>query len=162
MKRIRFFVAVVLMFLPGLSSIAMAGDPISPLYQARLDATLAEWEMAATGAVGGGEIGTEGGPVSVQPFSFCLASVCAGSYCLGSACVNSDCLGSGCINSGCVGSGCVASVCLGSGCVGSMCGGSACVGTTLCVRQCGDSGPPLPQDQDPPPPTLSPRTCSEP
>lgn len=164
MIRIGFFVVVVAsVSLAGLSSIALAGDPISPLYQARLDATLAGWDMAAMGAGGVGEIDPEGGPISAQPFSFCVGSLCAGSYCFGSVCVNSDCLGSACINSGCVGSGCVGSVCVASGCVGSMCGGSACLGVTLCTRACGGDGPPTPQPPLPPgrPPSYSPLNCPE-
>jgi hypothetical protein len=103
----------------------LAGDPVSPLFQARLDATKAEWER-------GGEAGDPGGqdptwwPASANPMSFCLGSVCLASHCVGSGCVGSTCLGSGC----------AASLCVGSGCVGSICGGSACLGVSLCPKKC--------------------------
>jgi hypothetical protein len=113
----------------------LAGDPVSPLFQARLDATKAEWER-------GGEAGDPGGqdptwwPASANPMSFCLGSVCLTSYCLGSFCMSSHCVGSGCVGSTCLGSGCAASLCVGSGCVGSICGGSACLGVSLCPKKC--------------------------
>ena len=163
MKRIAFLsvlVFVSLLGLRGLCGIALAGDPISPLYQARLDATLAEWEMAAMGAGSICEDNPDGVVMSAQPWSYCLGSLCAGSVCLGSACLASDCLGSGCIGSGCVGSGCVSSACVGSGCVGSICGGSACLGVTLCSRRCGGDGPPVPQSPDYP--SSLPRNCPQP
>ena len=162
MMRIKSFLAVVFLLLSAFAPSVLAADPVSPLYQAQLDATLARWELGASGMIGDGGVDVTGGPASVQPFSFCLASICVGSYCIGSACLNSECIGSGCVNSGCVGSGCVSSVCLGSGCVGSMCGGSACYGATMCVRQCGPDGPAIPQDPQPSAPTMSARTCPQP
>lgn len=139
-----------------------AGDPVSPLFAARLEATLAEWDMAAATPVAWGDQMGVVWPASAQPASLCVGSLCIGSLCIGSLCVSSDCVGSGCVNSGCAGSGCVGSVCAGSGCAGSMCGGSACVGTTLCIRQCGsDGGPPIPRDPLGSVPSSSAMNCPE-
>ncbi|MGH9870736.1 MAG: hypothetical protein ACREAA_21575 [Candidatus Polarisedimenticolia bacterium] len=71
----------------------------------------------------------------LTPLSFNPVSACLGSLCLGSACISSFCLGSACINSKCLGSGCVASVCGGSGCAMSVCGGSACA-VSACASAC--------------------------
>jgi len=114
-----------------------AGNPVSPLFRSRHDATMKDWEQ---GAVEYGSGGDDPVPmvVSLNPISFCVGSVCLGSYCAGSLCLSSECLGSGCVGSTCIGSGCAGSMCAASGCVGSMCGGSACVGNTLCIKACGD------------------------
>jgi hypothetical protein len=161
----RIGLAVLLMLAPALPflGVADAGDPVSPLFAARLDATLAEWEAAASVPDGGAD-GVLWWPASAQPASACVGSLCAGSLCVGSLCASSDCVGSLCVNSGCAGSGCVGSVCLGSGCAGSLCAGSTCAGTTLCVRVCGrNGGPPVPQDPHPPGnvPSSSPMNCPE-
>jgi hypothetical protein len=116
---------------------AYAGDPLSPLYRARLDATLAEWESATPQTV---DDPPGGGPVSVQPMSFCVLSVCGASFCCGSVCVSSECIGSVCVNSACTVSGCVGSICFGSACAGSICGGSLCIGESLCIQKCGATG----------------------
>jgi hypothetical protein len=166
MMRIKTLAAAVVAVLPAVVLVACgaaeAGDPVSPLFAARLDATLAGWEAAAVpaGEDGDGEI--PWWPASAQPASLCVGSLCVGSVCVGSLCVSSDCVGSGCVNSGCAGSGCVGSVCVGSGCVGSMCGGSACAGTTLCVRLCGrDGGPTMPRDPSGSIPSSSHMLCPE-
>ena len=115
-----------------------AGNPVSPLFHARLEATKTDWER---GEKVDGPGGTD--PTwlpSANPVSFCLGSVCLASYCIGSFCVSSGCVGSGCVGSTCIGSGCVASLCGGSGCVGSVCGGSACLGVSLCPQKCDGSG----------------------
>jgi hypothetical protein len=141
---------------------AQARDPVSPLFSARLEATLAGWEMAALRPAECGDQEVLTWPASAQPASLCVGSLCVGSLCLGSLCVSSDCVGSGCVNSGCAGSGCVGSVCIGSGCAGSMCGGSACMGTTLCIRACGgDGGPPILRDPLGSLPSSSPMNCPE-
>jgi hypothetical protein len=166
--RIRTLVAAVLSVavLPAVvlisCGVATAGDPVSPLFAARLEATLAGWEIAAVPAGEGGDGEVPWWPASAQPASLCVGSLCVGSLCVGSLCVSSDCVGSGCVNSGCAGSGCVGSVCLGSGCAGSMCAGSACLGITLCVRVCGrDGGPTIPQDPSGSIPSSSPMICPE-
>jgi hypothetical protein len=141
MKRIGLVVLAVVLWA---SSLALAADPVTPLYKARLDATLAGWEAVAS--TDDGTEATPWWPASAQPVSLCVGSVCLGSLCVGSICLTSDCSGSVCVNSGCVGSGCVGSTCLGSGCVGSVCGGSVCLGATLCLRKCGDTTPPIPID----------------
>lgn len=164
MMRIRPFVAVLPAVILIACGAADAGDPVSPLFAARLEATLVEWEMAALPVTDDGGEGVPWWPASAQPASLCVGSLCVGSLCVGSLCVSSDCVGSGCVTSGCAGSGCVGSVCLGSGCAGSMCAGSACIGTTLCIRVCGrDGGPPIPQDPYPPGsgPSCSPMSCPE-
>jgi len=145
MKRIgsAFVVPFAVFFAAAVAcpSFLLAGDLVSPLFGARLDATLMEWEM------GVGPVPDDGGeevpwfPISAQPLSFCAGSVCYASMCFGSMCVSSDCVGSGCIGSGCsgsacVGSTCVGSVCAGSTCVGSVCAGSTCCGSTTCMRYC--------------------------
>ena len=133
MKRIAILVLGFLLTICLQNS--FAGDPVSPLFQARLDATMDEWER-------GGKAGDPGDqsptwwPASANPVSFCLGSVCLASYCVGSLCVSSDCVGSGCVGSTCLGSGCASSLCVGSGCVGSICGGSACLGVSLCPKRC--------------------------
>lgn len=128
MKRIIF---IALAMLVAIAAAASAGDPISPLYEARLAATLADWELG-----GVGEVNDAGDPAwwpaSLNPASLCVGSVCLHSYCLGSLCAESTCLGSGCLGSACIGSGCIA----------SMCGVSGCVGTTLCLKKCGYNGGP--------------------
>jgi hypothetical protein len=119
----------------------VAGNPVSPLFRSRHDATMKEWEQGAAMSGSGGDDPIQT-PVSVNPVSFCVGSVCLGSYCAGSLCVSSECLGSGCVGSTCIGSGCAASLCAASGCVGSICGGSACMAQTMCIKVCGDnSGP---------------------
>jgi hypothetical protein len=128
MKRI-IFVTVVLM--AALPAIALAGDPLSPLFEARLVATLAEWDAAAP--VQAQDSGDPAWwPVSLNPASLCAASACAQSLCFGSLCAESTCLGSGCLGS----------TCLGSGCLASLCGVSGCVGTTLCLKKRGYTGGP--------------------
>ena len=144
MKRIVLVIAVLVL---GVSSLAGAADPITPLYKARLDATLAGWE-ATPSQVGDDTEGVPWWPVSAQPMSYCVGSLCLGSMCGGSMCICSECSGSACLNSGCLGSACVGSTCIGSGCIGSICGGSACLGVTLCLRKCGDITPPIFQDPD--------------
>jgi hypothetical protein len=149
MKRIIF---VALTAGIALSGTAIAGDPVSPLFQARLRATLADWEA---GAVASSE---EPGdptwwPVSLNPASLCAGSLCPQSLCFGSVCLESMCLGSGCIGSACVASGCVASVC----------GVSGCAGTTLCLKKCGYAGgPPNLIDPTENGSTFQNGTCNEP
>ena len=119
----------------------LAGNPLSPLFRSRHDATMNDWERGSVvdGFGGDDPILT---PASLNPVSFCVGSACLASYCVGSLCISSECLGSGCVGSTCLGSGCAASMCAASGCVGSMCGGSACAGKTLCIKVCGEgSGP---------------------
>ena len=129
MKRISILVAAVLVVV--VCHVFAVGSTGSPLYKARLEETLSQWERGSSCGASGGDDPT-GWPASLHPVSYCLGSVCLGSYCLGSACLSSNCIGSGC----------VASLCLGSGCVCSACGGSSCLGVTLCVRQCGHNGDP--------------------
>ena len=141
MKRICLAAVLVLL----VSGLVWAADPVSPLYQARLDATLAGWESVDT------PLGKHGNdpcwPISAQPVSLCVGSVCLGSLCAGSICISSECSGSLCVGSECVGSGCLGSTCLGSGCLGSICGGSVCLGTTMCLKTCGGViTPPIPAD----------------
>jgi hypothetical protein len=110
---------IVLLVLGSLFTICLgnglAGDPVSPLFQARLDATKAEWER-------GGEASNTGGqapvwaPASANPQSLCTNTIC--------------------FRSGCIGSACMGSACLGSGCAGSICYGSACEGLSLCPKKC--------------------------
>ncbi len=129
MKRIVF---MALFLIAALCGGARASYPLSPLYEARLMATLAEWEAGAPAPAGHSDDSTWW-PASANPASFCAGSLCAQSYCLGSVCLGSTCLGSGCIGSTCIGSGCAA----------SLCGVSGCAGTTLCLKKCGpDGGPP--------------------
>jgi hypothetical protein len=136
---------------------ALADDPVSPLYEARRDATLAQWDGGVEKVMPDGE--DPGWWPSLNPASYCLGSVCTRSYCIGSVCLGSTCVGSGCLGSQCAGSGCVGSLCLGSACGGSICGGSACLGTTLCDRMCGpDMGPTHPAD---PGTSYSPLHCPE-
>lgn len=163
MMRIRTSVmAAALAALLTAHGAAQAGDPVSPLFSARLEATLAGWEMAALRPAERADQEVLTWPASAQPASLCVGSLCVGSLCLGSLCVSSDCVGSGCVNSGCAGSGCVGSVCIGSGCTGSMCGGSACMGTTLCIRACGGyGGPPMLRDPLGSLPSGSPMNCPE-
>ncbi len=129
MKRVSSIALAMLVVLAGAAS---AGDPISPLYESRLAATLAEWELG--GPVQVEDLGDPGWwPASLNPASLCVGSACLQSYCFGSLCAESMCLGSGCLGSACIGSGCIA----------SMCGVSGCAGTTLCLKKCGyDGGPP--------------------
>ena len=128
MKRV---ICTSLVLIAALSTGATAGDPPSPLYRARLLATLAGWE--APTAVRAGDPEDPGWwPASLNPVSLCVGSACPQSYCLGSICAESICLGSGCIGSTCIGSGCVA----------SLCGVSGCAGTTLCLKKCGYAGGP--------------------
>jgi hypothetical protein len=146
MKRIGFAVVVLFAVAVAFPAFLLAGDPVSPLYGARLSATLMEWEMGAMPVPDDGGEETPWFPASAQPFSFCAGSVCFGSMCFGSLCVSSDCVGSGCLNSGCSGSACVGSTCVGSLCAGSVCLGSACVGSacggsTTCLRSCDPSIP---------------------
>ncbi len=120
-----------------------SAEEYSPLFSARLEATLAGWDDPGQPVDAGG--GSED-PMVVSilpPGSLCLASGCVGSACLGSLC-----LGSGCGGSICVGSGCANSTCLGSGCVGSVCVVSGCVAETLCEKKCGGEGPPNAIDPD--------------
>jgi hypothetical protein len=145
----RRIVPVVLLCLVVISiRSALAGDPVSPLFQARLEATMVEWERGATPQDRGDpEVGAW--PASAHPASFCLGSACLSSYCIGSLCVSSECVGSGCVGSTCVGSGCASSLCAGSGCIGSICGGSACMGPSLCPRKCdGNDGATNPAEPD--------------
>jgi hypothetical protein len=146
MKRI---VGVVVCLVVGLSPLvpgsSHAASPVTPLYKARLDATVKGWETAVS-PMGGDVDCTPWWPASAQPASLCVGSLCLGSLCAGSLCISSECSGSLCVASGCAGSGCVGSTCLGSGCVGSICGGSVCVGTTMCLRTCGGITPPTPVD----------------
>ena len=133
MKRIGLLFSVCL--LAACLQSGFGGDPVSPLFQARLDATMAEWERAGDAGDPGGQDPTWW-PASANPVSFCAGSVCLASYCIGSFCLSSECVGSGCVGSTCVGSGCVSSLCAGSGCLGSICGGSACMGVSLCPKNC--------------------------
>jgi hypothetical protein len=142
MKRIGLVVVVSILLVSGL---ARAANPVTPLYKARLDATLRGWEASAS-SIGEDVDNAPWWPASAQPVSLCVGSLCLGSLCAGSLCISSECSGSLCISSGCAGSGCVGSTCLGSGCVGSICGGSACLGVTLCLRTCGGITPPTPAD----------------
>jgi hypothetical protein len=128
MLRIGFKILLVIL---ALVTPTCAGDIMSPLYSARLAATLAEWDAGLAAPV------TDSGdpewwPASLNPASLCVGSACPQSYCFGSICGESFCLGSGCIGSSCIGSGCVASVC----------GVSGCAGTTLCLKKCGYTGGP--------------------
>jgi len=134
MKRM-ILIAVLLLVLS--SSAALARDPLSPLYEACLEATLTGWEKGFSVRGRCPEDDT-GWPVSLAPISMCVGSACLQSYCFGSLCAESMCLGSGCLGS----------ACLGSGCLGSVCTVSGCVGVTLCLKQCGHSGGP-PQLIDP-------------
>jgi hypothetical protein len=128
MKRI-VFTSIVL--LAVVSSVCLARKPASPLYGARLSATLEEWETKAEPPAGGADEPTWW-PASLNPVSMCVGSACTQSYCFGSLCAESMCLGSGCLGSACIG----------SGCVGSVCAVSACHGETLCLRKCGHTGGP--------------------
>ncbi|MFZ1946211.1 MAG: hypothetical protein WAW06_01535 [bacterium] len=148
MNRIGSAVVVVVFFAVvfTLPTFLLAGDEVSPLYGARLSATLIEWEMGLGPLPDDGGEETPWFPVSAQPLSFCAGSVCFGSMCFGSMCVSSDCVGSGCLSSGCTGSLCAGSTCLGSVCAGSVCLGSACVGSTCggsttCLRSCDPTFP---------------------
>jgi len=81
----------------------------SPLCEARLDATLSEWESASVNDPGNGAAMQDDANLilpSLNLPSFCLGSACLGSFCLGSGCVISFCLISVCRNSDCLGSGC--------------------------------------------------------
>jgi len=83
----------------------------SPLYEARLDATLSEWESGndSRGALAQANYGSSDGDMIMPSLnwpSFCIGSGCLGSFCLGSGCVVSYCLISVCRNSDCLGSGC--------------------------------------------------------
>lgn len=148
MKRIIFTLFVLIAVV---ATGSFAGDPPSPLYRARLLATLARWERGT--AVRAEEPEDPGWwPASLNPASMCVGSACPQSYCFGSLCAESLCLGSGCLGSTCIGSGCIA----------SMCGMSACAGTTLCLRKCGYAGPPNAIDPNNNGTTFVNGTCNEP
>ena len=138
---IRITLTVLACLLVSSSGTCFAGNPVSPLFSSRHDATMNDWERGGV-PDGSGDDDPMWWPASANPASFCAGSLCLASYCVGSLCVSSECVGSGCVGSTCLGSGCAASLCGASGCVGSICGGSACVGATLCLKVCGDgSGP---------------------
>ena len=141
----RITVLLVCCLVAAVSLPAFAGNPVSPLYRARLDETLADWETDAVPPSPGGE-DPAWWPASLNPFSYCLGSLCPQSYCLGSLCLESGCVGSGCVGSTCVGSACATSLCAGSACIASVCAGSACYGATLCDRVCGEDSPACPSD----------------
>jgi hypothetical protein len=109
------------------------GDSDSPLYKARLDATLSEWKSESS-TDGSAHATNEGAGDQVISFFFPPPSYCVVSACFGSLCV---------------GSLCASSTCLGSGCVGSVCLGTGCLGTTLCLKNCATEGPPRPIELDP-------------
>jgi hypothetical protein len=156
----RITVLLVCCMAAVISMPACADNPVSPLYRARLDITLAEWERGPVPPGPGGEE-PNWWPHSLNPFSYCLGSICPQSYCLGSLCLESGCFGSGCVGSTCVGSACATSLCAGSACVGSLCGGSACYGTTMCERVCGARTPTNPCDPDPGGGSYTPLNCPE-
>jgi len=126
----RRFMLLMTTILILVCQVTLAGEPTSPLFQARLEATLRDWERGAQPELIDEQEPTWW-PASVNPVSYCAGSLCLGSFCLGSACLASYC----------VGSGCTASLCLGSGCLCSGCGGSACLGVTLCIKHCRDDTP---------------------
>ncbi|MGD9141832.1 MAG: hypothetical protein PVJ42_09870 [bacterium] len=128
-----------------------AGDPLSPLYGARLAETLAEWEAGALAQHQDSD-DPAWWPASFNPASLCIGSLCPQSLCIGSACIESTCIGSGCIGS----------MCIGSGCAASMCGVSGCAGTTLCLKKCGYISPPSPIDPNGNGTTFHNGTCNEP
>lgn len=107
--------------------VGAAGESMNhPLYRARLQATLSDWESDTPAGSAGWRMAGDQGPENISfAWSQCLASVC--------------------LNSGCLGSGCVGSICIGSLCGGSYCGVSACQNKTTCLRECTD-GPPNPID----------------
>ncbi len=144
----RSVLMVVVLVVGCTCCVCYAKDPQSPLFRARLEATMRDWENGGSpGAYGGDDPPLT--PASLNPASFCLGSACLASYCIGSLCISSECVGSGCAGSTCIGSGCAASMCAASGCIGSICGGSACMGTTLCPKVCGDdTGPASTQGPD--------------
>ncbi len=147
MKRIIFTWLVLLAVLSGA---AAAADPPSPLYRARLAATLDGWKKVPVQVR---ELDDPGWwPASLNPASLCVGSACPQSYCLGSLCAESVCLGSGCLGSTCIGSGCIASVC----------GVSGCAGTTLCLKKCGYFTPPNAIDPTQNGTTFVNGTCNEP
>lgn len=148
MKRI---VLTSLVLVVVLSAGESAGDPISPLFQARLQATLAGWQ-AKPAVPEQDSCDPEWWPASLNPASLCIGSLCPQSYCFGSLCAQSICLGSGCLGSTCIGSGCVA----------SLCGVSGCAGTTLCLKKCGYAGPPNAIDPTGNGTTFVNGTCHEP
>ena len=94
---------------------SFAGDPISPLFRARLDATMAEWERSGEAGGSSGE-GAASWPMSASRESLCIGSMCMQSHCMNGRCLRSECIGSGCAT--------------------SLCGGSACVGVSLCPKKC--------------------------
>jgi hypothetical protein len=155
----RLVLLVLVLLFAGIFRNVLAEDPVSPLFQERLAATLAGWEGGSDSRMAE-DAGPPWWPASVNPASFCAGSVCLASYCLGSACISSECIGSGCVGSACLGSGCASSLCLGSGCLGSMCAGSACLGPSLCPRHCDDPTNPISPDY--PSLTGSPTMCPVP
>ncbi len=138
---IRITLMVLACLLVYSCSACYAGNPVSPLFRSRHEATMSDWERGGSADGPGGNDPTWW-PASANPASFCVGSLCLASYCVGSLCVSSECVGSGCVGSTCLGSGCAASLCAGSGCVGSVCGGSACMSTTMCLKRCGDNAGP--------------------
>ncbi|MFH1221178.1 MAG: hypothetical protein V1694_12095 [Candidatus Eisenbacteria bacterium] len=156
MMRIGLVVTGIIFMLCGT---VLGGDPVSPLYQARLAATLAEWEAGPRPVADVAD--DNGGPASLQPVSLCIGSACLGSVCIGSACLGSECLGSACLESSCLGSGCVGSACAGSTCVGTLCVGSACYGASACGSGCRRGGGQT-NAVDPLPSTSLTRNCYQP
>jgi len=157
----RIMVLLVCCLVVGNPLQVFAGNPVSPLFHARLDETLADWESGAV-PHGPGEQDPNWWPCSLNPFSYCLGSLCLQSYCIGSLCVGSGCVGSGCAGSTCVGSACASSLCAGSACVASICAGSACYGATLCERACENGREPTcPSDPGPGGLSYAPYYCPE-
>ena len=121
-----------LMFLLSVLALVVAvnsasASDYSPLFAARLEATLESWDRPTQPIDSTGGEEPDLVPSVLPPWSVCVGSICVGSVCAGSIC-----LGSGCSGSTCVGSACVMSGCLISGCVGE----------TLCAKKCGGDGPP--------------------
>lgn len=156
MKRIVFTTLVMVAAMCAAVNMATtravgAADPHSPLYDARLAETLAEWEAGGVAARQDSD-DPAWWPASLNPASLCIGSLCPQSLCFGSVCLESTCLGSGCVGS----------MCIGSGCAASMCGVSGCAGVTLCLKKCGSLTPPNPIDPNGNGTTFHNGTCNEP
>ena len=117
---LRVLIVTVILVEVACSSASATGRG-SPLYEARLQASLADWDRNAMPRAGLVPLAKDS--TGVQAVSLFMPPQ---SQCLGSACVGSTCLGSGC----------PATVCLGSFCFTSLCILSGCHIESTCIRTC--------------------------
>jgi len=135
-------ILVIVLVFSGFTTVEKGKTEIiqSPLYSVRAEQT-AEYMAAPSNVIqsnevieGKGEV-TPNTPLSLNPWSACVGSLCFGSGCGGSLCFGSTCGASGCTGSNCGASGCAGSTCGISGCAGSVCGATGCIGS-VCAGEC--------------------------